>query len=84
MKHDPDPHGQAALILCECLLLLLVEQGVLPKDRVTEAIADVVDVKREVAGTTEGVVVSITSIGLLRAVAQSLSAVAPVTTPLKA
>ena len=75
MDHDPDPHGQAALMLCECLLLLLVEEGHLPKDRVLEAIGDVIDVKREIAGRTESVVVGIASIGLLRAVAQSLAAV---------
>ena len=84
MKHDPDPYGQAALMLCECLLLLLVEEGVLPKDRVLDALADVIEAKREIAGTAERVVVSMTSIGLLRAVEQSLSAVATVTTPLKA
>ena len=75
MAHDPDPHGQAALMLCECMLILLVEEGYLPKERVLDAIADVIDVKQEMAGRTESVVVSMTSIGLLRAVAQSLSAV---------
>ncbi len=72
MEHDPDPHGQAALMLCERMLLLLVEEGVLPRDRVLDAIGDVIDVKQEIAGTTESVVVSMTSIGLLRAIAQSL------------
>ena len=74
MDHDPDPHGQAALMLCERMLLLLVERGVLPKDDVLDAIADVINVKQEIAGTTESVVVSMTSIGLLRAIAQSLAA----------
>ena len=61
-------------MLCECMLLLLVEKGVLPKGRVLDAIAAVIDVKQEIAGTTESVVVSMASIGLLRAVAQSLCA----------
>ena len=74
MAHDPDPHGQAALMLCELMLILLVEEGHLPQERVLDAIADVVEVKQEIAGRTESVVVSMTSIGLLRAVAQSLSA----------
>ena len=74
MEHNPDAHGQAALMLCERMLLLLVEEGVLPKDRVLDAIADVIDVKQEIAGAAESVVVSIASIGLLRAVAQSLAA----------
>ena len=63
------------MTLCERMLILLVEQGHLPKERVLDAIAGVVEVKQEIAGRTEGVVVSMTSIGLLRAVAQGLSAV---------
>ena len=74
MEYDPDPHGQAALMLCERMLLLLVERGVLPKDWVLDAIAEVIDVKQEIAGVSESVVVSMTSIGLLRAIAQSLNA----------
>ena len=74
MNHDPDPHGQAALMLCECVLLLLVEEGVLPRERVLDALADVIDVKGEVAGTAEGVAAGLASVGLLRAVAQSLAA----------
>ena len=71
----PDPHGQAALMLCESLMILLVEQGVIRKAQVVQAIEGVVEVKQEVAGVSESVVVSAASIGLLRAVAQSLSAI---------
>jgi hypothetical protein len=74
MKLTPDPHGQAALMLAESLLLLLVEQGVLQKEQVIERIEGVVEVKQEIAGTSESVVVGMMSIGLLRAVAGSLSA----------
>ena len=74
MKMTPDPHGQAALLLCESLLILLVEEGVIRKERMVEAIDGVVEVKQEIAGTSESVVVSMTSIGLLRAVSGSLSA----------
>jgi hypothetical protein len=74
MKLTPDPHGQAALILCESLLFLLIEQSVIGKDRAAEAIGDAIDVKQELAGTNESVVVSMESIGLLRAVARSLLA----------
>lgn len=81
MVNDPDPHGQAALMLCECMLMLLVEQGHLPRDRVLDAIAEVIDVKQEIAGRSESVVVSMRSIGLLRAVAQSLSATTATTSP---
>lgn len=76
MKPTPDPHGQAALMLMERLLLLLVEQGVIQKEQVVEAIDGLIEVKQEIAGTTESVVVSMVSIGLLRAVSGSVSALA--------
>ena len=76
MTVTPDPHGQAALMLCESLMLLLVEQGIVSRNQVVEAISDIIDVKREIAGTRESVVVSVTSIALLRDVAQSVAAAA--------
>jgi len=74
MTLTPDPHGQAALMLCETLALLLVEKGVLLKSQVIEAIDGLIEVKEEVAGVSESVVVSIVSIGLLRNIAQSIAA----------
>ncbi len=74
MKTNPDPHGQAALMLVESLLLLLIETKVILKEQMADAIDGVVQVKREMAGTTESTVVSLESIGLLRAVSNSLSA----------
>ncbi len=64
-------------MLCESLMVLLVEKGIIHKEQAIEAIETVVEVKREIAGTTESVVVSVASIGLLRAVAQSISAATP-------
>ena len=61
-------------MLCESLMLLLVERGVIDKDQAAEAIDGVIEVKREVAGKRESVVVSMASIALLRAVAQSVAA----------
>ena len=61
-------------MLCESLLLLLVEGGAVRKEEVIDAIEAMVEVKQEIAGTTESVVVSVVSIGLLRAVSQSVSA----------
>lgn len=61
-------------MLCESLLLLLVEDGVIGKEAAIAAIETVVEVKQEIAGRTESVVVSMASIGLLRAVAQSVLA----------
>ena len=74
MDLGPDAHGQAALMLCESLLLVLIEQRVLTKESAMQAISDVIDVKHVIAGDTESIVVSMTSIGLLRAVSQSISA----------
>ncbi len=74
MKTAPDPHGQAALMLIESLSLLLVEEKVIQKDQVIEAIDGIIEVKQEIPGTSDSAVVSIVSIGLLRAVVGSLSA----------
>jgi hypothetical protein len=74
MALTPDPHGQAALMLCESLLVLLVEAGIVQKEHVIDAIEAAVDVKREIAGNTENAVVSLVSVGLLRAVSQSVAA----------
>jgi hypothetical protein len=46
----PDPHGQAAILLCESLLHLLVEQGVLSQEKVVEAIEGVAELIEETAG----------------------------------
>ena len=61
-------------MLCESLMLLLVERGVIDKDQAAEAIDDVIEVKREIARTRESVVVSMASITLLRDVARSVAA----------
>ena len=74
MELHPDPHGQAALMLCESLMLLLVEDGVIRKDQAVEAIKDVIEVKQEIAGVSESVVVSVASIGLLKGVSRSIAA----------
>ncbi len=76
MTLDPDPHGQAALMLCESLMLLLIEDGVIDKHEAAEAIGNVIEVKQEIAGTRESVVVSVASIRLLQDVARSLAVAA--------
>ena len=74
METDPDPHGQAALMLCEGLMLALIEQEVIIKATAVQTIDNVIDVKQAIAGDTESVVVSMMSIGLLRGISQSVSA----------
>lgn len=61
-------------MLCESLILLLVETGVVDKDRIADLIEGIVEVKQEIAGVRESVVVSVLSISLLRAVARSVAA----------
>lgn len=63
-------------MLCESLILLFVEKGIIPKEQVVDAIETVIEVKQEIAGTTESVVVSMVSTGLLRAVKQNISSAA--------
>jgi hypothetical protein len=46
----PDPYGQAAIMLCESLLHLIVEQGVLSQQKVVEAIEGVAELIEEAAG----------------------------------
>jgi hypothetical protein len=45
----PDPHGQVALLLYESLVHLLVEEGVLSKERAIEAIEGVAELTCEMA-----------------------------------
>ncbi len=63
-------------MLVESLLFLLIDNGVVLKRQIVEAIDSVIDVKQEMAGTSEGVIVGMASIGLLRAVSASLAATA--------
>jgi hypothetical protein len=50
-----DPHGEIALMLCESLLHVLVEEGVFPKEKALEAIATVVELVREMGETRAAV-----------------------------
>jgi hypothetical protein len=46
-----DRHGEIALMLCESLLHVLVEEGVLPKEKALEAIVTVAELVREMGET---------------------------------
>jgi len=52
VKSPPDLHGQVALALCESLLHVLVEAGVLSKELAIEAIDTVAELTRETADTS--------------------------------
>jgi hypothetical protein len=43
----PDPDGQVSLMLCESILHVLLEEGVISKARVLDAINGVVELARE-------------------------------------
>jgi hypothetical protein len=76
MTPPSDPHGQAALILCESLILLLVEKGVIRREDAYDAVEGAIDVRREVASSSQSVVVTVASISLLQAVVRSIAAAA--------
>ena len=44
-----DPQGRVALMLCESVLHVLVEEGVLTKEKAIEAIETVAELTREIA-----------------------------------
>jgi hypothetical protein len=49
-----DPHGQVALMLCESLLHILVEEGVITKEKAIDAIETVAEVTRQMAENGKG------------------------------
>jgi hypothetical protein len=44
---EPDPHGQTALLLCESLLHVLVEQRVISQEAALSAIESVLELTEE-------------------------------------
>ncbi len=48
-KHEPDAHGQAALLLAESILHALVERGVMTTSEAALAVRVAAEVKRDVA-----------------------------------
>lgn len=61
-------------MLFEGLAYVLVEQGIVSKHQVIDAIEGVIEVGREIARTSEPVVVSITPIILLQDILNSIRA----------
>jgi hypothetical protein len=49
IEHSVDPYGLTSLLLCESLIHVLVEAGVIPKATAMEAIKTVVEVTQELA-----------------------------------
>lgn len=70
---DPDPHGQAALLLIEALLHVLIEANVLTTELALSAVETALDVKVDVAEELgEAVATMEQSLYLLRSIALSL------------
>jgi len=80
---DPDPHGQAALLLVESLLHGLIERSVIRTQDAIEIVAIAAEVKVEVARSSiESSQVAERSLHLLNAIAESLGHdLPPDTTP---
>ena len=68
-------HGQAALMLVESVLLVLIEAGIVNKEQMLEAVETVISSKHSLADKEENRDVSAASIGLLSGIANSLRAV---------
>jgi hypothetical protein len=67
-----DPQGRVALMLCESVLHVLVEEGVLTKAKASEAINTVLELTREMADGNPGTEPHI-AVNLVEAIAQSFA-----------
>jgi hypothetical protein len=72
MVSSSDPQGRVALMLCESLLHMLVEEGVLTKAKAIEAIETVLELTREMADGNPGLEPHI-AVNLVEAIAQSFA-----------
>jgi hypothetical protein len=70
---NPDPQGRVALMLCENLFHLLVEEGVIPKAKAMEAIEGVAELIRETADTGNPASASSVAADLVEAIAKSFA-----------
>jgi len=67
-----DPQGRIALMLCESLLPVLVEEGVLSKAKAIEAIETVAELTREMADGNPAVEAHIAA-DLIKSIAESFA-----------
>ena len=68
-----DPQGRVALMLCETLFHLLVEQGVITKEKAIEAIEGVAELTREMAEAGPSDTRNQAAALLVRAIAESFA-----------
>ena len=68
-----DPQGRVALMLCESLFHLLVEEGVITKAKAMEAIEGVAELTREMAEAGNPSIASSIETDLIEAIAKSFA-----------
>ena len=69
----PDPDGQVSLMLCESILHILVEEGVISKEKALEAINGVVELARGNDEVGQRPSASRSAVQLIKAIAQSFA-----------
>lgn len=69
----PDPNAQIALMLCESLMHVLVEERVLSRHKVIDAIQTVAEVARETSAIDNEPAASCTATALLERIAQTFA-----------
>ena len=69
----PDPDGQVSLMLCESILHILVEEGVISKEKALEAIDGVVELARENDEIGQRRSAGRSAVQLIKAIAQSFA-----------
>jgi hypothetical protein len=83
MQREPDPlkihlaEAEGAIMLLNALMLVLVEHGVVPVDKMIEAIDIVIETKRNAIGAGQHPEISEIAIGILAALATSISVATP-------
>ena len=68
-----DPQGRVALMLCESVLHVLVEEGVLTKTKAMEAIETVLELTRDIAEVGPPDSANQVAVSLLEAIAESFA-----------
>jgi hypothetical protein len=69
---DSDPQGRVALMLCESLFHILVEEGVIAKAKAMEALEGVAELTREMADGNPAGEAHIAA-GLVKSIAESFA-----------
>jgi hypothetical protein len=70
----PDPHGQVALLLCESLLHVLIEQRVISREAALSAVESVLEVTEDAAEATTDEMGSVSPTALIERIAATFAA----------